>query len=155
MAMPVSPYIAALRDRVGPDVLLLVPSVSVVPTDAMGRVLLIRHAHTGQWGTIGGSIEIDESPADAARREAQEEAGVNVRLGSIVAALGGPQFRVRYPNGDEAAYVAVVYEAEVVGGDARPDGEEATELRWVSPHELPALDLAENARATFSALGLI
>jgi len=113
--MPVSPYVRRLRDRVGHDLLLL-PSVSVLPRDAAGRLLLVRHSDSGQWGTIGGAIEVDEAPADAAIREAREEAGVEVALGPVTAALGGREFRVNYPNGDQAAYIAIVYEADVTGG---------------------------------------
>ena len=62
---------AGLRDAVGSRLLVL-PSVSVLPRDAAGRVLLVRHADSGDWGTIGGFVEPDESPAQAAVREARE-----------------------------------------------------------------------------------
>jgi ADP-ribose pyrophosphatase YjhB (NUDIX family) len=150
----ISPYIERLRERVGHDLLLL-PSISVLPRDAEGRILLVRLRDSGGWATIGGFVEPDESPADAAVREAKEEAGVDVELGPIVAALGGPRFRVRYPNGDETAYVAVVYEATVVGGAPDPDHEETDAVAWVAPEDLGGLDLGPFARATFEALGLL
>jgi len=154
MGLPViSPYIRGLRDRVGSDLLLL-PSVSVLPRDQDGRLLLVRLADGG-WATIGGTVEPDESPADAAVREAKEEAGVDVALGPIIGAVGGPDFRVRYPNGDETAYVAVVYEATVVGGTAAPDHDETVEVGWFSPAELASVDLGSFARATFTAVGLL
>ena len=149
----ISPYIRRLRERVGSELLLL-PSISVLPRDEHGRILLVRLADGG-WATIGGTVEPDESPADAAVREAKEEAGVDVALGPILAAVGGPDFRVRYPNGDETAYVAVVYDATVVGGTAAPDHDETVEVGWFSPSELAALDLGSFARATFTALGLL
>jgi 8-oxo-dGTP pyrophosphatase MutT (NUDIX family) len=34
------------------------------------------------WSTIGGAIEPDEAPEQAAAREAVEEAGIEVRLTS-------------------------------------------------------------------------
>ena len=52
----ISPYVAGLRDAVGSRLLVL-PSVSVLPRDAAGRVLLVRHADSGDWGTIGGFVE--------------------------------------------------------------------------------------------------
>jgi 8-oxo-dGTP pyrophosphatase MutT (NUDIX family) len=151
----ISPYIRRLRERVGHELLVL-PSVTVLPRDDEGRILLVRLADGG-WATIGGSVEPDEAPADAAVREAREEAGVDVVLGPIVAALGGPDFRVRYPNGDETAYVAVVYYAALADGaaDPAPDDEETVEVAWVSPEELHELDLGPFARATFAALGLL
>lgn len=149
----ISPYIKGLRDRIGSDLLLL-PSISVLPRDDDGRILLVRLADGG-WATIGGVVEPDEDPADAAVREAKEEAGVDVVLGPILGAVGGPDFRVRYPNGDETAYVSVVYDATVVGGDAAPDHDETVEVGWFSPAELASLDLGSFARSTFRALRIV
>ena len=149
----ISPFIRRLRERVGSDLLLL-PSISVLPRDAAGRILLVRLADGG-WATIGGVVEPDESPAEAAVRETREEAGVDIALGPILGAVGGPAFRVRYPNGDETAYVSVVYDATVVGGTPAPDHEETVEVGWFAPGELASLDLGSVARATFAALGLL
>jgi 8-oxo-dGTP pyrophosphatase MutT (NUDIX family) len=150
--MGISPYLRRLRDAVGHD-LLLVPSVTVLARDDQGRILLVRQRDSGDWATVGGSIEVDETPEDCARREALEEAGVEVELGGIVAALAGPDFRVRYPNGDETAYVAVVYDAMVVDGEARPDHDETTEVGWFTPEEIATMELAPFALAQFVALG--
>ena len=150
--MPLSPHVRRLRQLVGHELLLL-PSVSVLPRDGDGRVLLVRHADDRRWGTIGGAVEVDESPAEAAVREAREEAGVDVVLGAILAALGGPDFHVVYPNGDRTAYVAVVYHATVTGGAPMPDGDETVEVGWHLIGGLAALDLTSFARATFAALG--
>lgn len=138
--MAISPFIAHLRERIGHDVLLM-PAVSVVPVDRDGRVLMVRQAHDGLWGTIGGSVELDEAPQDAAIREASEEAGVTVALVGVRAVLGGPRFRLRYPNGDEVAYVSIVFEARVVDGAPRPDGDETTAVAWFSAAELGTLPM--------------
>lgn len=141
-----SDYVRSLRERVGRELLLL-PSVAVVPRNNQGRILLARQADSGQWGTIGGTIEVDESPADAARRESLEEAGIVVELVRIVDCVGGPGFRIRYGNGDETAYVSVVYDARVVSGDPTPDGQEVLELGWFDETDLARLDLNKfNAR---------
>jgi 8-oxo-dGTP pyrophosphatase MutT (NUDIX family) len=113
--MAISPYIRRLRELVGHQLLLL-PSVAVLPRDDQGRVLLVQVSDTGQWAAIGGAIEPDESPQQAGVREAQEEAGVEVRLGTLLGVLGGPEFRITYPNGDQTPYVSTVFEAVVVGG---------------------------------------
>lgn len=127
----------------------------MLPRDANGRLLLVRHSDSGQWGTIGGSVEVDEAPADAAVREASEEAGVQVSLGPVTAALGGPQFRVEYPNGDRVGYVAIVYEADVVGGMPNADHDETSDVAWFAPGDLATIELNQFARATFAALGLL
>lgn len=151
--MPLSPYIGRLRASIGHDLLLL-PSVAVLPRDDRGRLLLVRHADSGLWGTIGGAVEVGESPAEAAVREAAEEAGVELALGPIVAAVGGPGYAFTYPNGDEVAYVATVYDARVVGGTPVPDGDEVTEVAWVAPAELTALALDRVAVSLVADLGL-
>lgn len=154
--MPVAPHIARLREKVGHDLLLL-PSVAVLPQDEEGRILLARHIDIRLFGTLGGAVDEDEVPADAAVREAREESGLEVELTGILAAVGGPEFRITYPNGDQAAYVSTVYAARVTGGEARPDGEETDELRWFTREELalPDAPLGSFARATFRALGWI
>lgn len=54
--------------------------------DGQDRVLLL-HRHTAkrvQWEIPGGKVEHGESPADAAKREAQEELGIDVELQTIL-----------------------------------------------------------------------
>jgi ADP-ribose pyrophosphatase YjhB (NUDIX family) len=149
----ISPHIAALREKVGHDLLLL-PSVAVLPRDERGRMLLVRQSDDGRWATIGGTIEPDEQPEDAAVREAREEAGVDVALGRVLGVTGGPGFRVTYPNGDVCAYVSVVYDALVVGGVARPDGDETIEVGWFHDDDLPRLPLNDfNRRLLAAVLG--
>jgi 8-oxo-dGTP pyrophosphatase MutT (NUDIX family) len=150
----IAEHIRRLREYVGND-LLLVPSAAVVPRDEAGRILLVRSIDSGQWAIIGGAIEPDETPRQAARREAVEEAGVRVRLDGILDVLGGPEFRIHYPNGDETAYVSVVFAAIVVDGTPTPDGEETCDARWFAPAELSALDLSPYARLTLRTLGLL
>lgn len=44
--------------------------------DAEGRLLLIRRADNGLWALPGGALEVGETPAQGAVREALEESGV-------------------------------------------------------------------------------
>ena len=52
------------------------------------RVLLHRHRRQGIWLPPGGHIERDELPSDAARREIEEETGLQLRLHSEAEAAG-------------------------------------------------------------------
>lgn len=153
--MPASEYVLSLRERIGTDLLLL-PTVAVLARDEVGRLLLVRHVESGKWATVGGAIEPDESPVDAAVREAQEEAGVTVAIGRLLTALGGPQYRLTYPNGDQCSVVSRVYEATVTGGEPRPDNDETSEVRWFDLDELESLELNEfNQRLLTVALPLL
>ena len=109
--MGIAAHIARLRAVLGHELLLL-PSVSVLPVDEAGRVLLVRHAgHDDGWGVLGGAVDVGESPAAAAVREARGEISADVQLVRLVDVLGGPDFEVSYPNDDRTAYVTAVYEA--------------------------------------------
>lgn len=147
----ISPYIKRVRAAIGHDLLLL-PSVAVLPRDGDGRILLVRHTDSGAWATIGGSIEPDETPEDAARREAEEEAGVVVELRRLLTVVGGPGYQVAYPNGDQTAYVSVVYDAVVRSGAPRPDGDETSEVGWFTVAQLPSLPIDELNRRLLGAV---
>lgn len=154
--MAISAYLRALRGRIGHDLLVL-PSVAVLIWDDDGRLLLMREVRTGHWQTIGGMVDPDESPWDAARREAFEESGLTVRLERIRASLGGPGYRVRYPNGDLCSYVPTVFDAVVdrdgPTGEADPD--EVAEVAWFRPEEIGALDLDPLNRHLLRDAGVI
>jgi 8-oxo-dGTP pyrophosphatase MutT (NUDIX family) len=147
----ISPYIAAIRERIGSD-LLLVPTVAVLPLDETGRILLVCQVDSGRWATIGGTIEPDESPEDAALREAAEEAGIEVQIGRLLTAVGGPEYRITYPSGDQAACVAIIYEATVKSGTPVPDGDETSEVGWFHLDAIAAVDLNELNRHLLAAV---
>jgi len=151
--MAISPHIRRLRELVGNELLVL-PSAAVLPRDNVGRILLVRIIDTGEWAAIGGAIEPDESPEQAAHREAKEEAGVILRLGPILAVLGGPEFRITYPNGDQTSYVSTVFDATVIGGSPRPDGDETSAAEWWETDNLPHGQMSNFTRALLRAVGL-
>ncbi|MGH2834102.1 MAG: NUDIX domain-containing protein, partial [Solirubrobacteraceae bacterium] len=68
--MAISPYLRRLRESVGHD-LLLVPSAAVLVWDLPQRLLLVRELQTDLWQTVGGALDPDESPQQAAVREAR------------------------------------------------------------------------------------
>lgn len=70
-------------------------SVSVIIEDRQGRVLLLLRGPTdpwmpGRWNLPGGRIERNESVAEAARREAHEEAGLRVYAVSPLGQVASP-----------------------------------------------------------------
>jgi|SRR3954464_13404254 8-oxo-dGTP pyrophosphatase MutT (NUDIX family) len=147
-------YVAAIREKIGHDLLLL-PAVSVHIRDDEGRLLLGQKLDSGQWGTVGGAVEPGESPRDAAVREAREETGLHVEVMNVVDVLGGADFGVTYANGDECSYVSIVVDARVVGGTLRPDGMEIVRCAWFSIEEIPTLDLMDISRAVLTGVGAL
>ncbi|MEY2246654.1 NUDIX hydrolase [Streptomyces sp. BF23-18] len=98
-----------------------------------GRVLMIRRsAPAGSllWTFPSGKVEADESPADAAAREALEETGVTVEPGSV---LGE---RVHPLTGRRVVYVA----CRLVSGEAwAASPREVAEVAWARLGDLHRL----------------
>ena len=99
--MGMSDYVRGLRERIGHDFMLM-PSVASLIRDDDGRVLLVRHVE-GRWQLPGGAVDPDERPADAARREAREETGIEIEPVEVLGVFGGPEYRITYATGDDAS----------------------------------------------------
>lgn len=149
--MTIPPYVEHIRKKIGTDLLLL-PSVSIIPRDDAGRLLLVKHSYTGVWGLVGGTIDVDELPEDAAHRETKEEVDLEVSL-ELVGVVGGPEYQITYPNGDNGAFVIAVYDARITGGEPKPDGDEVTDVAWFEPSALKDLEMNSNGYATLRDLG--
>ncbi|MEV4068918.1 NUDIX domain-containing protein [Nonomuraea fuscirosea] len=136
-----SPFLASLRQKIGNDLLML-PSVSGFVFDDEGRLLLARHGDVGLWAAPGGGVDPDERPEDAVVRELREELDVEIEVRGLIGVYGGPEFRTRYPNGHQVAYVIAAYGCALAPGSGlpRPDGDEINDYRWVSESELPGFE---------------
>jgi hypothetical protein len=60
------------EDPDAPRASALVPSVNIVVADGAGGIVLIRRTDNGNWALPGGAIDLGESVAQAAVREALE-----------------------------------------------------------------------------------
>lgn len=113
-----------------------VVSVGVAIFDGKGAFLLGRRAEQpalGQWSLPGGYVEADEVLHEAARREAREEAGVDVAPGPVIAIRS----MVRPRNHD----TYIVFLANYVGGKPRPDDTEFDAVEWFDESRLKAPDV--------------
>ena len=138
--MGMSDYVRGLRDRIGHDFLLM-PTIAAIVRDDSGRILLVQGVE-GPWQLPGGAVDPDEHPEDAVQRECREEANAVVRPIRLLAAVGGPHHRHTYANGDEVGFVVSVYEAELLGGELRPDNEETQAVEWFAQEDLERLPLS-------------
>jgi 8-oxo-dGTP pyrophosphatase MutT (NUDIX family) len=138
--MPVPEFIKALRSKVGHD-LLHIPTVLVLIRDDTDRLLLVQDGDDGLWTAPGGIVDPFELPANAAVREAWEEAGVQVQLTALVGVFSGELCYTNYSNGDKVAWVSTVFAARIVGGTAAPDGQETTAAQFFTAEEVAKLSL--------------
>jgi 8-oxo-dGTP diphosphatase len=135
--MPLSPYVAHLRDHIG-HATLLSAAASALIRDEVGRVLLIHRGGGEGWSLPGGGMEPGESIAGCAVREAYEETGLQVEPVRLVGVYSDPAFQhVTYPNGDQVHFVSFSFECRVVGGVLAPDGDESVEVAYFAPDDLP------------------
>ncbi|MGA9747269.1 MAG: NUDIX domain-containing protein [Nocardioides sp.] len=132
-------YVEELRAAVGNRTLLLA-AAGVIVLDERGRILLQRRADDGLWGIPGGALEPGESFEDAARRELEEETGLESGHLRLVDTYSGPDFFVRYPDGDQAFVVGATFTTDQVTGEACADGVEGSEVAWFERDALPPVN---------------
>lgn len=133
-------YIKDLRDNVGTRPIILT-GVALLVLNEAGELLLQRRTDTGDWGTLGGALELGESFEEAAVRELYEEAGLETTIEDLkfVTVLSGPDMYFKYPNGDEVFNALVVYEITKTVGTPHVNDDEGFEVKYY-----PLNDLIEN-----------
>jgi len=125
-----------------------------------GKLLLIHHRKLNAWLPLGGHIELDEGPEQAALREAKEESELEVTLlgerppttGPGTRALIAPRFLDIHRISDTHEHIGLIYWArpknsadEAAGrrrsqeADVQCATEEHHDIRWCSAAELDTL----------------
>lgn len=148
--MPIPPFLARLRQKIGNDLVLL-PTIVVIARDKDDRILLVHDRDSDSWTLPGGIIEPGESPSDAAVREVWEETQVLARLTHIVAVVGGADCVTTYSNGDQIAWVATVFAARVDQGEPIADGMETKAARFVDAQTMHTMALRADSRRFLAA----
>ncbi len=98
------------------------------------RVLLVRRVnepYRGLWTLPAGFVDAGEDPARAAERECLEETGLTVRTTRVLDVIAGREH-------DRGADFIVVYQAEVLSGNAAP-ADDADRVEWFQRNQLPPL----------------
>ena len=118
-----------------------------------GKVLVIHHKKLDRWLPLGGHIELDEDPEQAALRETKEESGLDVELigerppptGPGTRALIGPRFLDIHRINETHEHIGMIYFARPkVGkaGQATLAPAEHHAIRWCDARELDELQPA-------------
>lgn len=106
-----------------------------VLVERAGRVLLVRRRHEpgrGLWCLPCGFEDADESPQQAARREAREETGLEVQLERLLGAY-------HYTDDPRGAGVLLVFLARCDPAAAPQAGDDAEQAAFFAPDALPPI----------------
>lgn len=122
------------------------------------KVLLRKHDKYNIWLGVGGHIELDEDPNQAALREVKEEVGLEVELidnrqyrksTEQYLELIPPVFLNRHRINPNHEHISLIYFANSKTDIHTNEGREASEdIRWFSLDELEndRLDINENIK---------
>jgi 8-oxo-dGTP pyrophosphatase MutT (NUDIX family) len=114
------------------------------------RILIIHHRALDKWLPLGGHIELDEDPEQAALREAREESGLEVELVGErppttepgTRALIAPRFLDIHRINDRHEHIGMIYWARPRSGSVALATAEHYEIRWCSSEDLDSLQPA-------------
>jgi ADP-ribose pyrophosphatase YjhB (NUDIX family) len=112
------------------------------------KVLLHLHKSLNKWLPVGGHIDRDELPGDAARREVREESGLDVefykreKLFEMKDAreLQRPMHLLLEDINPFHQHIDFIYFARSDSFDVNPQDGETRNLKWFSAEEVESLD---------------
>ena len=115
-----------------------------------GKILLIHHRKLDRWLPLGGHIELDEDPEQAALREAKEESGLDIELLGERApttepgtrALITPRFLDIHRINATHEHIGLIYWARPKTGSIQLAQDEHHDIRWCSSADLEMLQPA-------------
>jgi 8-oxo-dGTP pyrophosphatase MutT (NUDIX family) len=129
-------YIMGLRKSIGSEPIIMV-AAGVLILDKDNRVLLQERSDNLSWGFIGGALELGEELETAAKREAKEEAGIDITELELFNIYSGKALYNKYPNGDEVYIVSALYRVLKYEGTLTPDNDETLSLKFFELDNLP------------------
>lgn len=109
------------------------------------KVLFIFHKQLQRWLPIGGHIELDEHPEQAALREAKEESGLDVELvgekSPIQKEAGflpllAPDYMDMHLIKEPHWHIGLIYFAKVKAGQVTLNTEEHQDIQWLGEKDL-------------------
>jgi 8-oxo-dGTP diphosphatase len=125
------------------------PTVGVFIIES-GKVLLAKRGTTpylGWWDSIGGFMEEEETPQEAALRETKEETGLDVQLLQVV----GVGKDIYEKQNITQHTVPIAFLAKITGGKMQPS-DDVSDLKWFPLSNLPRKIAFESNKKLLSLL---
>jgi len=120
------------------------------------NVLLVHHRKLGLWLPVGGHIEANETPEDALKREAKEEADIEIEIAGsrdeagdvkgTVEVLTNPDHIQLEDIDARHQHIDLAYFARTRSSSVKLKADEHHEIRWFSEKELDSPDITANVR---------
>ena len=129
-------YIAEMRKDVGHAPLMVI-SCGIIIENSKGEILLQKRRDNGLWALIGGSMEIGEKFIETVKREAFEEAGIEIKELTLFGIYSGEDRIITYPNGDICCGTSIIFKTTAYSGEIQNNTEEALEHRFFDKTNLP------------------
>jgi 8-oxo-dGTP pyrophosphatase MutT (NUDIX family) len=132
-----------------PHINKLIDYTVVVYIVFKNKVLLVNHKQLKKWLPLGGHIELDEDPEEAAVREAKEESGFDIEIvaekpeieDEFNELLFRPEYLDIHKVGGTHRHVGIVYFARVKSGELKLAKAEHNDIDWFSLKELESQKL--------------
>lgn len=124
-----------------------------------GKTLLHLHKKIGKWLPVGGHIEPDELPEEAACREAKEETGLDVVLCDLgrqtdmidAKQLAYPAHILLEDIKEGHQHIDLVFYATAGTFKVKPEDGEAQDLKWFAVDEIKKFpNVPENVKICIS-----
>jgi 8-oxo-dGTP diphosphatase len=100
-----------------------------------GKLLLYRRTRppeAGHWNIVGGKVDHMEQSMDAARREAEEESGLDIGMLEFLT------ISEQIFDTDRHHWISIVYQTTDISGEARVmEPEKLPEFGWFALDDLP------------------
>ncbi len=117
------------------------PVADAAVFDREGRILLIRRKDNGLWAMPGGALEVGETAAEGACREAWEETGLRVEPIGLLGVYDSRFWDARSPY---HLYQLVFLCRPQADGQQPQVTDETLDVGWFTEHEVGALPLDSN-----------
>lgn len=127
-------------ERLGKNGELRIGCSATLFDEARQKVLLTRRLDNDLWCLPGGHMEAGESVEECCIREVLEETGLQVRVKRLTGVYSNPDQLVVYPDGNQAHFVVLNFELEIVGGELGLS-DETSEAGYFSLAEIASMPM--------------
>ncbi|WP_127537998.1 NUDIX hydrolase [Paenibacillus illinoisensis] len=116
--------------------IVLVVSVSIIHEDKLLMIKENKATVRNTWNFPSGRIEYHEDILEAARREAKEETGYDVRLTATTGIYN-------FMSSTNHQVILFHFIGEIIGGSLQLDKAEIIDSKWIAPADLLIPDFLE------------